>query len=147
MRGLGIHEVSQKTGISAAALRMWEKRYHWPVPRRNDSGYRVYSPYLVDQLIRVKAFTDSGMALGEIIKDGEVYFPTKKVAPPKRPKYDFSKIPQPVSEFGKSLRKILEDAIIAGNWGKVDECKAAVITVRPDDRDNSVLAIIRTLSR
>lgn len=38
-----VHEVSERTGVPAATLRQWERRYGTPSPSRTDSGYRLYS--------------------------------------------------------------------------------------------------------
>ncbi|MDV6374846.1 MerR family transcriptional regulator [Deinococcus arenicola] len=37
-------EVEAQTGVPAATLRQWERRYGFPRPERNSSGYRLYSP-------------------------------------------------------------------------------------------------------
>lgn len=37
-------EVEAQTGVAAATLRQWERRYGFPRPVRNQSGYRLYSP-------------------------------------------------------------------------------------------------------
>ena len=37
-------EVETQTGVPATTLRQWERRYGFPRPVRNDSGYRLYSP-------------------------------------------------------------------------------------------------------
>ncbi|CAM4058627.1 MerR family transcriptional regulator [Deinococcus frigens] len=37
-------EVETQTGVAAATLRQWERRYGFPHPVRNQSGYRLYSP-------------------------------------------------------------------------------------------------------
>ncbi|OLV18616.1 MerR family transcriptional regulator [Deinococcus marmoris] len=37
-------EVETQTGVPAATLRQWERRYGFPRPVRNASGYRLYSP-------------------------------------------------------------------------------------------------------
>lgn len=37
-------EVEAQTGVAAATLRQWERRYGFPRPVRNTSGYRLYSP-------------------------------------------------------------------------------------------------------
>ena len=38
-----IHTVAEMTGVPAATLRAWERRYGVPVPARTSSAYRVYS--------------------------------------------------------------------------------------------------------
>jgi methanogenic corrinoid protein MtbC1 len=37
-------EVEAQTGVAAATLRQWERRYGFPRPVRSASGYRLYSP-------------------------------------------------------------------------------------------------------
>lgn len=37
-------EVESRTGVPATTLRQWERRYGFPSPARNASGYRLYSP-------------------------------------------------------------------------------------------------------
>ena len=37
-----IHVVAEMTGIPAATLRAWERRYGIPSPERTASGYRLY---------------------------------------------------------------------------------------------------------
>ncbi len=37
-------EVEAQTGVATATLRQWERRYGFPRPVRNTSGYRLYSP-------------------------------------------------------------------------------------------------------
>ena len=39
-----IQEVSRQTGVDAATLRAWERRYAVPAPRRTLGGFRVYGP-------------------------------------------------------------------------------------------------------
>ena len=38
-----IAAVSKLTGVSCHALRVWERRYGFPVPHRSASGHRRYS--------------------------------------------------------------------------------------------------------
>ncbi|WP_434422398.1 MerR family transcriptional regulator [Nannocystis pusilla] len=38
-----IQSVAEMTGVSAATLRAWERRYGLPAPRRSSSAYRLYS--------------------------------------------------------------------------------------------------------
>ena len=48
-----IHEVAQLTGLAAARLRAWERRYEVVRPRRLSNGYRAYT---ADQVALLRAF-------------------------------------------------------------------------------------------
>ena len=48
-----IHEVAELTGLAAARLRAWERRYEVVRPRRLSNGYRVYS---ADQVALLRAY-------------------------------------------------------------------------------------------
>lgn len=41
--GLTVGELAARTGVGVSALRAWERRYGFPVPRRLASGHRRYS--------------------------------------------------------------------------------------------------------
>ena len=63
-----INVVAQKTGISAATLRAWERRYGIPVPRRTESSYRVYSDEDIALIQRVLSLCNDGMSPSEAAK-------------------------------------------------------------------------------
>lgn len=63
-----INVVAQKTGISAATLRAWERRYGIPVPRRTESSYRVYSDEDIELIERLRALCSDGMSPSEAAK-------------------------------------------------------------------------------
>ncbi len=63
-----INVVAQKTGISAATLRAWERRYGIPVPRRTESSYRVYSDDDIALIQRVRSLCGDGMSPSEAAK-------------------------------------------------------------------------------
>ena len=63
-----INVVAQKTGISAATLRAWERRYGIPVPRRTESSYRVYSDEDILHIQRLRALCSDGMSPSEAAK-------------------------------------------------------------------------------
>jgi hypothetical protein len=142
-RALTISEVAQRTGISEAALRMWEKRYHWPIPDRNTTGYRTYSTALVEDLERVADLLKRGYAIGEIILDGAPHWPTELVARPSRPAFDFSRIPPPDTDAGKRVRARLEDALVKGDAGTIARLKAELPLLHPRDRGPAVLDVLK----
>jgi DNA-binding transcriptional MerR regulator len=63
-----IHTVAEMTGVTAATLRAWERRYGIPVPERSDSSYRLFSDHDVAAIHRLKELCDGGMAPAEAAK-------------------------------------------------------------------------------
>ena len=63
-----INAVAEMTGIPAATLRAWERRYGVPDPRRTESSYRVYSDADVELIRRVRELCEQGMAPSEAAK-------------------------------------------------------------------------------
>ena len=63
MKGLAIKDVAERTGLAAGTIRMWEQRYGVPVPRRAESGYRMYSPEDVELLRRAVDLRARGMSV------------------------------------------------------------------------------------
>ncbi|MCY1012363.1 MerR family transcriptional regulator [Nannocystis pusilla] len=60
-----IQSVAEMTGVSAATLRAWERRYGLPAPRRSSSAYRLYSDRDVERIRRVRELCEAGMAPSE----------------------------------------------------------------------------------
>ncbi|HRE47739.1 MAG TPA: MerR family transcriptional regulator [Aggregatilineales bacterium] len=59
--------VEQQTGISAATLRAWERRYTLVEPKRTASGYRLYSDRDVALLRWVRRQMDEGMTISRVV--------------------------------------------------------------------------------
>ncbi|MGI8894320.1 MAG: MerR family transcriptional regulator [Casimicrobiaceae bacterium] len=64
---LNISAVERETGLSKDVLRMWERRYGFPKPSRDDNGEREYSPADIGKLRAVKRLMDVGLRPGKII--------------------------------------------------------------------------------
>lgn len=63
-----IAAVSKLTGISCHTLRVWERRYGFPVPERSPSGHRRYDPMQVQLLCRLSDLNRSSrQPIGELI--------------------------------------------------------------------------------
>ncbi len=60
-----IQAVSEMTGLPAATLRSWERRYGIPLPARTSSSYRLYSDDDVQLISRLRDLTRSGIAPAE----------------------------------------------------------------------------------
>jgi MerR family transcriptional regulator, light-induced transcriptional regulator len=57
-----IQSVAEMTGVSAATLRAWERRYGIPSPRRTAAAYRLYTDQDVALIKRVRELCDGGIA-------------------------------------------------------------------------------------
>lgn len=57
-----IQSVADMTGVSAATLRAWERRYGIPSPQRTASAYRLYSDRDIAMVRRVRDLCAGGMA-------------------------------------------------------------------------------------
>jgi methanogenic corrinoid protein MtbC1 len=62
-----IAAVSKLTGISCHALRVWERRYGFPVPHRAPSGHRRYRSEHVRVLLQIAERVRQGDSIGELI--------------------------------------------------------------------------------
>jgi MerR family transcriptional regulator, light-induced transcriptional regulator len=64
---LSISAVERETGLSKDTLRMWERRYHFPLPRRDEFGERSYPPDQVEKLRLIKGLMDHGHRPGKLV--------------------------------------------------------------------------------
>ena len=64
---LNISAVERETGLSKDVLRMWERRYAFPKPDRDDNGERQYTVAEITKLRSIKRLMDVGMRPGKII--------------------------------------------------------------------------------
>jgi methylmalonyl-CoA mutase cobalamin-binding subunit len=62
-----ISAVERETGLSKDVLRMWERRYGFPKPARDDNGERQYTAAETDKLRAIKRLMDVGIRPGKII--------------------------------------------------------------------------------
>ena len=65
--GYSIRVASRLTGISAHTLRMWERRYGFPVPERTSGGARRYSGEDVTCLKLIARALDAGYRPHEVV--------------------------------------------------------------------------------
>ncbi|HEY3341854.1 MAG TPA: cobalamin-dependent protein [Anaerolineae bacterium] len=59
--------VTQRTGIPAATLRAWERRYHALAPRRSNGNYRLYSERDIAILGWLQAQLDAGLSISRAV--------------------------------------------------------------------------------
>jgi methylmalonyl-CoA mutase cobalamin-binding subunit len=65
--GLSIADVERDTGLSKDTLRVWERRYGFPTPRRDALGERLYPAAQVERLRVIKRLLDAGHRPGRVV--------------------------------------------------------------------------------
>jgi DNA-binding transcriptional MerR regulator len=83
-RRLRIGELAQRTGVSADALRAWERRYGLIRPERSDGGFRLYSPEDEDRVQAMVRQLDAGVPAGEaarLVLEGDATIPRGPALP------------------------------------------------------------------
>jgi DNA-binding transcriptional MerR regulator len=58
-----IRVVAQRTGLTPATLRAWERRYNVVEPTRSEGGQRLYSDADVERLLRLRLLSDAGRSI------------------------------------------------------------------------------------
>lgn len=66
-----INLVERDTGITKDTLRIWERRYGFPLPERNENGERLYPDEQVARLVTIRKLLDHGMRPGKVVPLGE----------------------------------------------------------------------------
>lgn len=71
---LGISATERETGIAKETLRVWERRYGFPKPERDDAGDRVYPAAQVQRLVHIRRALDLGYRPARVMAmaDGEL---------------------------------------------------------------------------
>jgi methanogenic corrinoid protein MtbC1 len=64
---LSIAAVERDTGLSKDTLRVWERRYGFPVPDRDALGERIYPFDQVERLRTIKRLLDAGHRPGRVV--------------------------------------------------------------------------------
>ena len=64
---LNIGTVERDTGIARDTLRIWERRYGFPEPIRNDKGERMYPEVQLRRLQRIRRLLDQGLRPGKVV--------------------------------------------------------------------------------
>ena len=63
--------VERDTGIGRDTLRVWERRYGFPQPIRNEKGERIYPEKQLRHLQRIRRLLDQGLRPGKLVPLGE----------------------------------------------------------------------------
>jgi DNA-binding transcriptional MerR regulator len=62
-----IATVERETGLSKDTLRVWERRYGFPRPKRDGRGERLYPPEQLEKLRVISRLLDTGMRPGQLM--------------------------------------------------------------------------------
>ncbi len=63
--------VSMRTGLSAHAIRAWERRYNAVSPKRDSNNRRYYTEEDIDRLLLLKKVTDAGFGISQVVNSSE----------------------------------------------------------------------------
>jgi DNA-binding transcriptional MerR regulator/methylmalonyl-CoA mutase cobalamin-binding subunit len=63
-----ITDIERETGISRDTLRIWERRYGFPAPLRNQRSERMYTAPQLGRLRLLKQLLDRGLRPGKLVK-------------------------------------------------------------------------------
>jgi len=79
-----IADVERDTGLAKDTLRMWERRYGFPAPERDQHGDRAYPRAQVERLRRIKQLLDQGYRPGKLVTlpDADLEALCRKAVPP-----------------------------------------------------------------
>ena len=72
--GLPIAAVERETGLGKDTLRVWERRYGFPRPLRDEHGERLYPPEQVERLHQIRRLMDQGLRPGKLLGASEAEF-------------------------------------------------------------------------
>lgn len=63
--------VSMRTGLSAHAIRAWERRYEAVSPKRDSNNRRYYTEEDIERLLLLKKVTDAGFGISQVVNSSE----------------------------------------------------------------------------
>lgn len=73
-QALPIAAVERDTGLGKDTLRVWERRYGFPRPLRDEHGERLYPPEQVERLHQIRRLMDQGLRPGKLLGASEAEF-------------------------------------------------------------------------
>lgn len=110
---LPIRTIASLTGVNAITLRAWERRYGLIRPRRTPKGHRLYTHQDVEQIRRVLALVDRGVAISQVRALLEDRPTPAGAATPLGPWADYlDRMAASISRFDESeLNRIYDEAL------------------------------------
>jgi DNA-binding transcriptional MerR regulator/methylmalonyl-CoA mutase cobalamin-binding subunit len=101
--------VERDTGIGRDTLRIWERRYGFPEPRRNEKGERIYSELQLRRLQRIRRLLDQGVRPGKLVPLSDHALD----------KLEASLQPEEAAELDQSVASIVE-AVGSADAGRIE---------------------------
>jgi MerR family transcriptional regulator, light-induced transcriptional regulator len=111
-----IKQAARLTGVPAATLRAWERRYGVVEPSRTESGYRVYDQDAIASLISLRTLIESGWSASNAaraVREGTVAAqPTAaEVAAPPRDRDSGTSAQEAVADFLTAAQDLDSDGL------------------------------------
>jgi DNA-binding transcriptional MerR regulator/methylmalonyl-CoA mutase cobalamin-binding subunit len=101
--------IERDTGIARDTLRVWERRYGFPDPVRNEKGERIYPEIQLRRLQRIRRLLDRGIRPGKLLPLDEDALD----------QLEASLDPEEPEQLDKAVREIL-DAVRSADAGQVE---------------------------
>ncbi|WP_170285932.1 DICT sensory domain-containing protein [Nocardioides rubriscoriae] len=119
---LSIGDLADRTGVSAATLRVWESRHGFPVPHRRESGHRRYDEQHVLVIRDVVRRRDDGVRLDVAIE---------QAVAARRPTLDAPGAPSVYARLrhthpGLTPQRLTKRTLLALSWAIEDEFASRV---------------------
>jgi methanogenic corrinoid protein MtbC1 len=107
--------VERDTGIGRDTLRIWERRYGFPEPLRNDKGERTYTEAQLRRLQRIRRLIDQGLRPGKLVALGEQALGELEAG-----------LQSDAAQTPDARLKPLLDAVMSADAGDIDACLRSV---------------------
>lgn len=112
------------TGVPAATLRVWERRYGVVTPTRTKGGYRVYDDAALRRLSAMAALVNGGLPAGQaaarVLADQGLASPADSAASPSTMLGDVDSLVEAARELDvQVLNRVLDDGFALGSLESV----------------------------
>jgi len=126
--------VSERTGVTADALRAWERRYGLPLPSRTPAGHRIYAQRDIDVINWLVARQEEGLRIGRAVKlwqslESEGQDPLRTMPVPSAP-------PLPKRPVGETIEQLRDEWVshcLAFNEQKAGEVLTQALAMYPPE--------------
>jgi methanogenic corrinoid protein MtbC1 len=124
-----IRAVVRQTGIPAATLRSWERRYGFPAPGRTATERRLYSPADIEAIRWVKAQLAQGTPIGQALQ----WYRSGETAPShEQGSASFAQPQEATGDLDALVRRILK-AVADYDESGLDAALSSAFALHPPD--------------